>query len=105
MEEIIKFLKDEGCEFVVGWKERERVKTISEAIKKLRNTHDEKKIEIVKRLSRYYFIFRNIEHLLIQPDILLEEDKYGLLYNFSYLAGFIDVAKISITGVIKALGK
>ena len=104
MEELLNILEEGNFKVVVGWKERERVKTMSEAIKKIKDTHDEKKIEIAKRLSRYYFIFRNIEHILIKPDIFLEEDKYGLLYNFPYLEGFVNVAKISITGVIKALG-
>ena len=35
MEELLKFLQDEGCEFVVGWKEKERKKNMSEAMKKL----------------------------------------------------------------------
>ena len=36
MEELLKELEDEGFEVVVGWKEKERKKTMSEAMKKLR---------------------------------------------------------------------
>ena len=41
---------------------------------------------------------------IINPEISLEEVKYGLNYLCSYLEGIVDTAKISITGVIKALG-
>ena len=30
MEELLKFLEYEGCEFVVGWKKKERKKTMRE---------------------------------------------------------------------------
>ena len=103
MEELIKFLKDEGYEFVVGWKEKERKKTMSEAMKKLKESGDEKNIRYAKTLARYYDIF-NIMGFIINPEISLEEDKYGLNYLCSYLEGFIDTAKISIAGVIEALG-
>ena len=105
MEEIIKFLKDEGYEFEVGCREKERRKIIGEAIDSLKKTNDEKKIKLAKRLSWYYFNFRNISYLIKKPDFPFEEDKYGRHYLFSYLEGIVDTAKIiiSIAGVIKAL--
>ena len=51
MEELIKELEVEGCEVVVGWHEKERKKVMSEAMKKLRESGDENKIKIAKRLE------------------------------------------------------
>ena len=103
MEELLKEFEDMGCKVVVGWKEKERKKTMSEAMKKLKESNDEKKIKLAKRLARYYGIFHNIGFIL-NPEISLEEDKYGLNYLCQYLDVFVDTAKISISGVIKALG-
>lgn len=102
MEELLKELEDKGCEVVVGWKEKERKKTMSEAMKKLKASGDENKIRYAKTLARYYGIFHNMGFIL-NPEISLEEDKYGLNYLCHYLDNFVDTAKISITGVIKAL--
>ena len=41
---------------------------------------------------------------ILNPEISLEENKYGINYLFHYLDVIIDTAKISITGVIEALG-
>ena len=103
MEEIIKFLEDEGFEFEVGCREKERKKTMSEAMKKLKETGDEIKIRYAKTLARYYDIF-NIMGFIINPEVSLEEDKYGLNYLCSYLEDIVDTAKISIARVIEALG-
>ena len=84
--------------------ERERKKkTMTEAMKKLKESDDEKKIRYAKTLARYYDIF-NIMGFIINPEISLEEDKYWMNYLCSYLEGIVDTAKIRITGVIKALG-
>ena len=84
--------------------ERERKKkTMTEAMKKLKKSDDEKKIRYAKTLARYYDIL-NIMGFIINPEISLEEDKYGMNYLCSYLEGIVDTAKIRITGVIKALG-
>ena len=56
-----------------------------------------------KRLARYYGIFHNMGPVTTNPDFPFEEDKYGLHYVYCYLENFVDTAKISITGVIKAL--
>ena len=60
MEELLKELEDEGFEVVVGWKEKERKKTMSEEMKKLKESNDEKKIKLAKRLARYYGIFHKL---------------------------------------------
>ena len=102
MEELLKEFEDMGCEVVVGWKEKKKI--MSEAMKKLKESGDEKKIKLAKQLARYYGIFHNIGYITTNPDFPFEEDKYGLHYIFSYLECFVDTAKISIAGVIKALG-
>ena len=85
-------------------KRKKEKKTMIEAMKKLKESNDEKKIKLAKRLARYYGIFHNIGYITTNPDFPFEEDKYGLHYIFSYLEGIVDTAKISIAGVIKALG-
>ena len=103
MEELFKVLEDEGYEFVVGWRENERKKNMSEAMKKLRESGDENKISLAKRLARYYGIFNNIGPITTKPEFPFEEDKYGLCYVHLYLENFVDTAKRIIAGVIKAL--
>ena len=84
--------------------ERERKKkNMSEAMKKIKESGDENKIRYAKILARYYGIFHNMGFIL-NPKICLEEDKYELNYLCHYLENFVDTAKISIAGVIKALG-
>ena len=103
MEDLLKGFEDMGYEVKVGWKEKERKKNMSEAIKKLKESGDEKKIKIAKTLARFYGIFHNMGYIL-NPEISLEEDKYEINYLYQYLDIFVDTAKISIAGVIKALG-
>ena len=103
MEELLKKFEDEGCEVVVGWREEERKKDMSESMIKLKESGDEKKIRLAKRLARYYGIFHYMGPITTNPDFPFEEDKYGLHYVYCYLENFVDIAKISITGVIKAL--
>ena len=103
MEELLKEFEHNGIKVVVGWKEKERKKTMSEAMKKLKESGDENKIKLAKRLARYYGIFHNMGFITTNPDFPFEEDKYGLHYVYCYLENFVDTAKISITGVIKAL--
>ena len=75
---------------------------MSEAMKKLKESGDENKISYAKTLARYYGIFRNMGFIL-NPEISLEEDKYGLNYLCQHLDNFVDTAKISIVGVMTAL--
>ena len=103
MEDLLKGFEDMGYEVKVGWKEKERKKNMSEAIKKLKGSGDEKKIKIAKTLARFYGIFNNMGYIS-NPEISLEEDKYEINYLCQYLDIFVDTAKISIAAVIKALG-
>ena len=103
MEELLKQFEDMGYEVKVGWKEKERKKNMSEAIKKLKESGNEKKIKIAKTLARFYGIFNNMSYIL-NPEISLEEDEYEINYLCQYLDIFVDTAKISIAAVIKALG-
>ena len=100
--EVLKELEEQGCEIEIGWKEKQRKKEMGEAMKKLKASGDENKIRYAKTLARYYGIFNNMGFIL-NPEISLEEDKYGLNYLCQYLDNFVDTAKISIAGVMKAL--
>ena len=104
MEDLLKGFEDMGYEVKVGWKEKERKKTMSEAMKKLKESGDENKISYAKKLARYYGIFHNMEYILNPSNIPFEEDKYGIHYLCSYLEGIVNTAKMSIAGVIEALG-
>ena len=58
--EVFKELEDQGCTIECGVIEKSRRKEMSEAMKKLRESNDENKIGLAKRLARYYFIFDNM---------------------------------------------
>ena len=103
MEELLKEFEDNGIKVVVGWKEKERKKTIVESMKKLKESGDEEKIIYAKNLYRYYSILNSMGYIL-NPEISLEEDKYEINYLCSYLNGIVNTAKRCIAGVIKALG-
>ena len=83
---------------------RKKEKNMSEAMKKLKESNDEKKIELAEKLARHYEIYDLIENLPTKPDFPFEEDKYGSHYLSSYLEGILDTAKRRIAGVIIALG-
>ena len=105
MEEIFEVLKEfenEGITIECGWKENERKKRMSEAMKKIKESGDENKIKLAKRLARYYGIFHNMGPIATNPEFPSKEDKYGLHYVHVYLEDFVDTAKRSIAGVIKA---
>ena len=103
MEELLKELEEEGCTNECGWKEKQRKNEMSEAMKKLKESGDETKIMLAKRLARYYGIFHNMGPITTCPNFPFEEDKYGLHYVHVYLENFVDSAKRIIAGVIKAL--
>ena len=63
----------------------------------------EKKIKYAKALHVYEDIFDFIGDIF-NPDLPLEEDKYGLNYLCDYLDCVVTTAKESIAGVIIALG-
>ena len=87
-----------------GKRIKARKKTMSEAMKKLKDSGDENKISYAKKLARYYGIFHNMGYILNPKKISFDEDKYEIHYLCSYLEGVVDTAKMSIVGVIKALG-
>ena len=103
MEYIFKELEDQGHTIECGVIKKSRRKEMSKAMKKLKESNDENKIGLVKRLARYYFIFDNMGPIRTAPEFLFKEDKYGLHYVHVYLNNFVDTAVRSIAGVIKAL--
>ena len=93
-----------GFKVEVGWKEKKRKKTILSALRKLKESGDDVKINYVKTLYRYYCTINSLGYILYPKDIPVDDDKYGLHYLCSYLDGIVDTSKWVITGVIKALG-
>ena len=57
-----------------------------------------------KKLYRYYSIINNLGFILYPKDISVDNDKYEIHYLCSYLDGIVNTAKMSIAGVIEALG-
>ena len=101
--EVFKEFENQGGTIEVGWKEKDRKKEMSEAMKKLKESGDENKIMLAKRLAMYYGILNNMGYITTNPNFPFEEDKYGLHYIHVYLNNFVDSAKRSIAGVMKAL--
>ena len=104
MDNLLKEFEDMGCKVDVGCQEKRRKKTIFESIKKLKESGDEDKIDYAKKLYRYYSILNSMGYILDPKKIPFEEDKYEIRYLCSYLEGIVNTAKMSIVGVIKALG-
>ena len=83
--------------------ERERKKkTIIDSIRKLKG--DDDKLIYAKKLYRYYSILNSLGFILNPQKIPFDEDKYEIHYLCHYLDNFVDTAKLSIAGVIEALG-
>ena len=104
MDTLLKEFEDMGCKVEVGWKEKNRKKNILSSLRKLKESGDDVKINYVKTLYRYYCTINSLGYILNPKQIPFEEDKYEIHYLCSYLDGIVDTAKISIAGVIKALG-
>ena len=104
MDALFKELEDMGCKVEVGWKEKRRKKQVFESIKKIKDSGDEVKINYVKTLYRYYTTLNSLGFILNPQQISIEEDKYCIHYLCSYLDGIVNTAKMSIAGVIEALG-
>ena len=85
-------------------KRKEGKKTIFESIKKLKESGDDDRISCAKKLYRYYCTLNSMGYILNPKQIPFDEDKYGLHYLCSYLDGFVNTAKMSIAGVIEAIG-
>ena len=95
-------MNDNEIEVVVGWREKERKKTIFAALRKLKG--DEVKLNYVKTLYRYYCTIKSLGCVIKPEQISVEEDKYGIHYLCNYLEGVVDSSKWIIAGVIEALG-
>ena len=104
MDTLLKEFEDMGCKVEVGCQEKRRKKTIFESIKKLKDSGDDDKIIYAKKLYRYYCTFNSLGYILNPQKIPFDEDKYGIHYLCSYLDSFVNTAKMSIAGVIKAIG-
>ena len=85
-------------------KRKEEKKTIFESIKKLKESGDDDRISCAKNLYRYYCTLNSMGYILNPKQIPFDEDKYGIHYLCSYLDSFVNTAKMSIAGVIKAIG-
>ena len=85
--------------------EREKKKkTILAALRKLKESGDNVKINYAKKLYRYYSTINSLGYILKPEHIPIEEDKYGIHYLCSYLDGIVNTSKMSIARVIKAIG-
>ena len=104
MDVLLKEFEGNGIEVEVGCREKNRKKNILSALRKLKESGDDVKVNYVKTLYRYYCTINSLGHILNPKQIPLEEDKYGLNYLCSYLDGIVDSSKRIIAGVIKALG-
>ena len=104
MDKLLKEFEDVGCEVEVGYREKNRKKNILSSLRKLKESGDDVKINYVKTLYRYYCTINSLGHILHPGLIPVEEDKYGIHYLCSYIDGIVNTAKMSIVGVIKALG-
>ena len=93
-----------GINIEVGYREKNRKKNILSSLRKLKESGDEVKYNYVKKLYRYYSIINSLGFILHPEKIPVEEDKYGIHYLCNYLDGIVDTAKMSIAGVIEALG-
>ena len=102
MDDILKEFEENGIKVEVGGREKRRKKIILDALRKLKG--DDVKYNYVKKLYRYYCIINSLGYILHPKDIPVEEDKYAIYYLCSYLDGIVSTAKMSIAGVIKALG-
>ena len=104
MNTLLKEFEDMGFKVEVGCKEKRRKKTIFESIKKLKESGDDDRISCAKNLYRYYSILNSMGYILNPKQIPVDEDKYGIHYLCNYLDGIVNTAKMSIAGVIKAIG-
>ena len=80
MESLLKDFEDMGYEVKVGWKEKQRKKDMSVAIKKLKDLGDDDRISCAKKLYRYYSILNSMGYILNPKQIPFDEDKCGIHY-------------------------
>ena len=105
MDTLLKEFEDMGCKVEVGCKEKRRKKIIFESIKKLKESGDDDKIIYTKKLYRYYCTLNSMGYILNPLQIPLKKINMEYVhYLCSYLENFVNTAKMSIAGVIEALG-
>ena len=97
-------MNDTEIKVEFGYKEKNRKKNILSSLRKLKESGDDVKYNYVKTLYRYYCTINSLGYILNPKQIPFKEDKYEIHYLCSYLDGIVNTAKISIAGVIKALG-
>ena len=102
MDTLLKEFENMGFKVEVGCQEKRRKKTIIYSIRKLKG--DDVKNNYAKKLYRYYCTLNSLGYILNPTNIPFDEDKYEIHYLCSYLDGIINTAKMSIAGVIKAIG-
>ena len=72
MDVLLKEFEDMGFEVEVGWKEKNRKKTILAALRKLRESGDDVKFNYVKTLYRYYYTINSLGYILYPKIFLLK---------------------------------
>ena len=77
MEFVFGEIENQGIEIRCGDNERFRKKEMGKAIKKLKESNDDNKIQLAKRLARYYFILNNIGHVITDPKFFLKKINMG----------------------------
>ena len=77
--EVPKEFENEGFTIECGWKEKQIKKEMSEAMKKLKESGDENKIMLAKRLARYYGIFNNMGPITTCPNFLWKMISMGCI--------------------------
>ena len=70
-------IENQGIEIGCGDNERFRKKEMGKAIKKLKESNDDNKIQLAKRLARYYFILNNIGRVITDPTFFLKKINMG----------------------------
>ena len=103
MDEVLRELENEGINIECGFKEKERKKSMSQAMKILKEKGDENKIRLAKRLVRCYGIFYNMGIITTNPNFPYKEDIYGVHCIHIYLENFVHSAKRCIAGVLLSL--
>ena len=79
MERFVKELEDQGYTVECGVIEKSRRKEMCESMKKLKESHDENKIKLAKRLARYYLIFDNMGPITNVLNFLLKKISMGCI--------------------------
>ena len=103
--EVFKEFENKGMQIECGWKEKDRKKEMTEAMKKIKESGDDNKIRYLEKLVRFYFILNNIGFLLKKTEMRFDkEDKYGMEDLYHFLEdNVVDTGKRSICGVMTSI--